>query len=105
MTTLVSSKLVALVMLVGCGACAPYLDRSDTLTEGSGEAVQANIAIHVIDPWPAAASRIDRQTNGERVQRAMERYRNPQTGAAAPGLGAPATQQGSSVSATPAGIR
>jgi hypothetical protein len=64
----------------------PYLARRDTLTVGSGEAVHANIAKQVIDPWPAHAQRIEPTMNGERAQRAMERYRNPGAG---PGAGAP----------------
>ncbi len=63
----------------------PYLARRDTLTIGSGDAVHANIAKQVIDPWPAHAQRIEPTMNGERAQHAMERYRNPGAG---PGAGA-----------------
>ena len=59
------------------GACQDYLARRDTLTQGSGEAVHANAAMHVIDPWPPHAKTIETTTNGERLQHAMERYRNP----------------------------
>jgi hypothetical protein len=95
---------VALVAL-SCGACSSYLDRRDTLTPASGDAVRANIAIHVIDPWPVQASRIDRQGNGERAQRAVERYRNPQTGAAALGSPSPAAQQGTPAPSPSGGLR
>lgn len=62
------------------GACQDYLARRDTLTVGSGEAVHANIAKQVIDPWPAHAEAIEPSVSGERLQHAIERYRNPGTG-------------------------
>ncbi|GJE60041.1 hypothetical protein [Methylobacterium trifolii] len=61
-------------------ACQDYLARRDTLTLGSGEAVQANMARHVIDPWPPRSDRIDFETDGERAAHAIERYRNPSSG-------------------------
>lgn len=82
--------------IFGLAACQDsYLARRDTLTIGSGEAVHANIAKQVIDPWPAHAQQIDPTMNGERAQHAMERYRNPGAGSGAGGLapvpiGAPA---------------
>lgn len=68
--------------LAGCQD--PYLARRDTLTIASGDAVHANIAKQVIDPWPAHAQQIEPTMNGERAQHAMERYRNPGAG---PGAG------------------
>lgn len=61
----------------GLAACSDYLARRDTLTLGTGEAVQANMAMHTIDPWPPRSRRIDPYTDGERLQHAIERYRNP----------------------------
>lgn len=82
------SWLRALVLAgasLGCAACQEtYLARRDTLTLGTGEAVQANAAMHVIDPWPPHAMRVDPDTDGARAQRAIERYRNPVSG---PGIG------------------
>ena len=79
-------RIAAGLLPIGLAACQdPYLARRDTLTIGSGEAVQANIAKQVIDPWPAHAQRIEPTLNGERAQHAMERYRNPGAG---PGAGA-----------------
>jgi hypothetical protein len=73
--------LAALVLGPGVASCQdPYLTRRDTLTAGSGDAVQANIAKHVIDPWPAHALQIERDSSGERAQHAIERYRNPSSG-------------------------
>lgn len=75
------------VFLIGCcalicivlGGCQDYLARRDTLTIGSGEAVHTNAAMQVIDPWPAHARAMESIVNGERLQHAMERYRNPGT--------------------------
>lgn len=57
--------------------CSEYLERRDTLTLGSGDAVQRNIALQVIDPSPAHARQTELYTDGSRAQRALERYRNP----------------------------
>lgn len=62
------------------GGCTDYLARRDSLALGAGDAVQTNIATHVIDPWPRRAFSTDPTTSGERSARAIERYRNPQTG-------------------------
>lgn len=72
--------LAAALCAVAAGCQDPYLARRDTLTLGSGEAVQANIAKHVIDPWPVHAQQFDRDASGERAQHAVERYRNPSSG-------------------------
>jgi len=62
-------------MVAGLGGCADYLKRQDTVTFSAGEAQAWNRAVHVTDPWPpyAANTRID--GDGQRVSRAMERYR------------------------------
>lgn len=52
-----------------------YLDRSDTITHGVGDAVAVNRATQTIDRWPPA-SRYDRwATDGERSRLAIEKYR------------------------------
>lgn len=61
------------------GGCQDYLARRDTLTIGSGDAVHTNAAMQVIDPWPTHARVMETVVNGERLQHAMERYRNPGT--------------------------
>jgi type IV pilus biogenesis protein CpaD/CtpE len=74
--------LIATAGILALGGCTEaYLRRSDTLRLESGEAVQANIAMQTIDPAPAAAQRYSRDTDGERLQHGIERYRNPQVGA------------------------
>jgi len=74
--------IVLVPVALACASCTEYLARRDTLSAGSGDAVQANIAKHVIDPWPRVSQRDDTEMNGERLQRAIERYRNPSSGGA-----------------------
>lgn len=79
---------LALLGAVGaaCGSCAEeYFARRDTLSPGSGDAVRADAAMQGIDPWPRHASNVDLVSNGERLQHAMESYRNPSTGASTGG--------------------
>lgn len=64
------------MLLTGAG-CTDYLARRDTLLLESGEAVNRNAAIHVVDPWPRHALRTERETSGARLQHGIERYRNP----------------------------
>ena len=89
---------------VACGSCSEqYLARRDSLAVGTGDAVQANIAAQVIDPWPAHAQKTRMTTDGQRAQHAVEDYRNPSstnapsaaptsTSAGASGGGVPTTR-------------
>jgi hypothetical protein len=55
---------------------AQYIQRSDTITLGAGNARDVNAATHMIDPWPPYVG--DRRVfgNGERMSGAVERYRD-----------------------------
>jgi hypothetical protein len=55
---------------------APYLQRSDTIFPGAGDAKSVNSAIHVIDPWPRYSANRRIPANGERMTGAVERYRD-----------------------------
>lgn len=79
MRRIVEASVLAALAL-GCGGCTDYLARRDTLSVGTGEAVAADAALHTIDPWPRHAMRVDPDTDGQRMQRAVERYRNPVSG-------------------------
>lgn len=63
--------------ILSASGCSDYLERRDTLALGSGDAVQRNIALQVIDPSPAHARQTEIYIDGSRAQRALERYRNP----------------------------
>jgi hypothetical protein len=60
------------------GACTDpgfYTDHREGVTFHSGNAVASNIAVQTIDPWPPAASDRHLKADGERTQKAIERYR------------------------------
>ena len=54
----------------------PYLQRTDSISPGAGDAKAVNSAIHVIDPWPRQAGNRRVPANGERMVGAVERYRD-----------------------------
>lgn len=72
----------ALLALV-CASCTDYLARRDAMTPGTGDAVLANAAVHVIDPWPRRSRKVDELSDGQRMAQAVERYRNPASGTTA----------------------
>ncbi|AXK82919.1 hypothetical protein DW352_21790 [Pseudolabrys taiwanensis] len=55
---------------------APYLQRSDKIFAGAGDAKDVNAATHVIDPWPRYVGNRRIPANGERMVGAIERYRD-----------------------------
>lgn len=90
-------NITGLCVIAGCalalGGCSEYLDRRDTLRLDSGEAVQANIITHQIDPWPPHAHRLHSATSGDRLQRAVERYRTSGTDSGLPRAAAPPNRE------------
>lgn len=72
--------LGAALAAFGLAGCSEYLDRRDGVLLGVGDAVQTNIVTHTIDPWPAHARNVHADTDGQRAQRSIERYRNPDSG-------------------------
>jgi hypothetical protein len=62
----------------------PYLDRSDKVTPGAGDAKDTNAAAHVIDPWPPRVGDKHIRYDGKRVGDAVHRYRQGPDAAAAP---------------------
>jgi hypothetical protein len=62
------------------GGCADmYYDRREGVTFRGGDAVEANKVAHIIDPWPPAAANRSLEADGQRMQRAIERYRTNKT--------------------------
>ncbi len=53
---------LGIVVLAGLSGCADYMNHRDSVTLGVGNAVEGNIALHTIDPFPANAkdTEIDR---------------------------------------------
>jgi hypothetical protein len=73
----VSAGLVAALLAVMLGGCSDfYFDRRDTIALGAGDAIAANETEQIIDPWPAHSRNTNIATNGQRMQAAVERYRN-----------------------------
>ena len=54
---------------------ATYFQRSDKITLWEGDAKAVNAATHVIDPWPRYVGNRRIPGNGDRLSRAVERYR------------------------------
>jgi hypothetical protein len=65
------------VWLAGCSdtSLSKYLDRTDTITIGAGDAIAANKVTEVVDPWPAASGNKNIAFNGDKMQAAVQRYR------------------------------
>jgi hypothetical protein len=72
--------IVALASATLLGGCSDlYYARRETVSPHGGDAVEANKVAQVVDPWPAAAANRKIETDGERMQRAIERYRTNKT--------------------------
>jgi hypothetical protein len=77
-------RVLVLIPALACGAllagCSDiYYDRRETISFHAGDAPAANKVSQTIDPWPAAAGNRHIEGNGERIQRAIERYRTNKT--------------------------
>ena len=70
--TLAAAALLS-IALSGCSDI--YLDRRDTVSLVSGEAMAANRVTHTIDPWSPASAKNNFAYNGEKAATASERYR------------------------------
>lgn len=101
---------VALLLCAGTAAraadvddiAAPYLQRTDSIAAGAGNAKAVNSVTHVLDPWPPYAGNRRIPGNGARMSGAIERYRDPSKQSQTPAtLSHPTTGQvGSSAGAT-----
>ena len=74
------SRLRVFAAVLVCGsllaACSDmYYDRRDTVSFGAGDAAAANKVTHAVDMWPQAAGYRDIESNGQKMQGAVERYR------------------------------
>src|SRR5262249_59211820 len=79
--------IIAFVVLVGGSLASsaawawdqePFqmsFQRSDKITLWEGDAKAVNAATHVIDPWPRYVGNRRIPVNGDRLSRAVERYR------------------------------
>jgi hypothetical protein len=61
---------------VGLSACSDiYFDRRETVVPSAGDAMAVNRVTQMIDPWPRASANRNIAFNGEKMQTAVERYR------------------------------
>jgi hypothetical protein len=81
---------------------APYLQRTDSIAAGAGNAKAVNSVTHMLDPWPPYAGNRRIPGNGQRMSGAVERYRDVSKQSQMPATRAPASaaQAGSSGSTT-----
>ncbi|MCT7374650.1 hypothetical protein [Chelativorans salis] len=73
-----SKAALALVSALPLAGCADYLNNRDTVTLGAGNAMEANVGIHTIDPFPPHADRVYIPGDGPAVARAQRIYRRSQ---------------------------
>ena len=67
---------IAAFLSFALGACSDiYYDRRDSIHLSSGNANANNIAVQTIDPWPRHAADRTILTNGEKIQPAIQRYK------------------------------
>jgi hypothetical protein len=55
---------------------SPYLQRTDRITPGAGDAAAVNTATHMVDPWPRNVGNRHIPIDAERMAGAYERYRD-----------------------------
>lgn len=76
-----TGRVVAAALAVGTlamtvGGCSQmYLERRDSMALSAGDAIAANQAVQVIDPWPQRSANTNLAFDGQRMQSAAERYR------------------------------
>jgi hypothetical protein len=72
----VREVIAATLFAATLAACSDiYYDRRETIALGADDAVASNKAIHIIDPWPRHSGNRRIAFNGERMQKAVECYR------------------------------
>ncbi len=94
MARVFGAALAAAFVGAALGGCSDlYFARRDPIALSAGDAVAANSALQVVDPWPAHSGNTNIAFNGERMQRAVECYRaNRVTEPADLGLSTSSTQ-------------
>ena len=73
-TNLLRGLLLAGVSLL-LAACSEYLDRREAISFNAGDAMAANRVTMMVDPWPRVSADKNIRFSGERMQKAVGRYR------------------------------
>ncbi|OWW04105.1 hypothetical protein ATY81_17420 [Rhizobium sp. R72] len=72
-----NAKRALLVIVAGLASgCADYMNHRDSITFGLGNAVEANKAIHIEDPFPPEAQRTRIASDGKVIRRVVTEYQN-----------------------------
>jgi hypothetical protein len=77
-TKRMAHSIAAALALAGfLGGCSDvYWDHRETVALSGGDAVAANTVTQVVDPWPPNSGNKTIPYNGQKMQVAVERYRN-----------------------------
>jgi hypothetical protein len=68
--------ICAVLSASGLAGCSDlYWDRRESISRSAGDAVYANEVAQMVDPWPAHSANRNISFNGEKMQSAVERYR------------------------------
>ncbi|MCR9236462.1 MAG: hypothetical protein NXI17_07305 [Alphaproteobacteria bacterium] len=70
-------RAAALISLFSLSACADHMNNRDSITLGAGNATEANMGIHTVDPFPATALDTTIYSSPEKVAQAHARYVEP----------------------------
>ena len=70
-----SRHLTLALAMATLAGCSEYLDRTDTLSRQSGNAIQTDKITQMVDPWPAVSANRNIAFDGAVMQSAMTRYR------------------------------
>jgi ABC-type oligopeptide transport system substrate-binding subunit len=69
--------MVALLLALPLAGCNEYLDRREGITATGGDAVRANIATHVANPWQPGANDANLVLRADRLVEIIERNKEP----------------------------
>ena len=68
-------RLTLMLAVTTLAGCSEYLDRTDTMSLQSGNALQTDKLTHMVDPWPAVSADRNIAFDGAVSQAAVARYR------------------------------
>jgi type IV pilus biogenesis protein CpaD/CtpE len=72
---IILSPMVCLMFSACTQYSNQYAERKDSITLGAGDAVASNAALQITNPWPRYSNDTTIAMDGERIARAVARYR------------------------------
>ncbi|MBS0535012.1 MAG: hypothetical protein JSR72_13220 [Proteobacteria bacterium] len=70
-----SRHLAIILAAASLAGCSEYLDRTDTMSRQSGNAIQTEKLTQMVDPWPVASAERNIAFDGAVMEAGMTRYR------------------------------